>query len=620
MKLDLSRGAIVTAHGRRYQITDNALGFDRVEARDAETGVLERLAVADIHDPAEDVVLPVVPDLSELDTEDIEEARRRVSVIRPLLELPRRRAADIREAMARLHVGKTTLYRWMNKFAIDGRLTSLKPTIRPGGRGKSRLHPDVERIIESAIQEHHLKALQPPVRSTVREVRRRCKNVGLEPPHENTIRARIAAIPEKTALRRRGQSKRADDRLTPRPDHYEEATQPLGVVQIDHTRLDIVLVDERFRLPLRRPFLTLALDVYSRMVVGFYVSFDTPGALGTGLCIARSILPKEGWLKSLGIEIEWPCWGFPTKIHVDNAQEFRGEMLRLACEQYGIAIDFRPVANPSTGGHVERVLGTIAKHIHEVAGAARKPHERGDYDPEANAIMTLPELEERLAAYITGIYHQQLHSAINTTPLKRWSDAILGDGKRPGLGLFPKPNDEERLRIDFMPVVKRTIQPYGVQIDGILYYSDVLRSQLRASKRDRRQHIFHRDPRDISAIYFWDRDQQQYFAIPYRNAMHPPISIWELRVVQKHLAEQGRADVDERVIFETYERLRAQEERADILTRQARRNTERRSALKREVEDRKVGNGAPIRTNGIPSGSEPKRFDRIEPLETEEDL
>jgi putative transposase len=213
VKLDLSRGAIVAAQGRRYQITDNALGFDRVEARDAETGALERLAVVDIQEP-EESALTVAPDPSAPDTKDIEEARRRMSVIRPLLELPRRRAADIRAAMAILQVGKTTLYRWMNRLALDGRLTSLQPTPRPGGRGKSRLNPGVESIVQSAIHEHHLKPLQPSVRSTVREIRQRCKNAGLKPPHENTIRARLAAIPEKTMLRRRGQSKKADDRLT----------------------------------------------------------------------------------------------------------------------------------------------------------------------------------------------------------------------------------------------------------------------------------------------------------------------------------------------------------------------------------------------------------------------
>jgi putative transposase len=623
VNLDLSRGSIVGANGRRFTITDSAKAFDHVEARDVETGRLERLNITDISEPAEEADTLAAPALPTIETEEAEEARRRAHVIRRLLDLPRRRRADIQSAMDELQVGKTTVYRWMRQFAFGGRrLTSLLPTKRPGGRGKSRLNPEVERILQAAIEEHHLRPLQVSVRSTVREIRRRCRNAGVEPPHENTVRSRIAAIPEKTLLRRRGRSKDVYDRLTARPDHFEGATHPLAVVQVDHTLLDVVLVDERYRLPLKRPILTLAFDVFSRMILGFYLSFDGPEALATGLCLARAILPKEEWLARLGVDHEWPCWGLPVKIHVDNGADFRGEMLRLACEQHGIVIDFRPVADPTKGGHIERVLGAVTMQaIHELSGVARKPSERGTYDPEDSAVMTLQELEERLVAYITGIYHQQFHSGINTTPLNKWADAILGDGERPGLGLFPRPTDVERLRIDFMPVVKRTIQPYGVQIDDVLYYSDVLRPHIRPIKRERKQHIFHRDPRDISVIYFWDPDQQQYSAIPYRNSTHPPISVWELRVVRNHLEKEGRANVDERVIFETYERLRKHEEKALSLTKLVRRKDERKALLSREAKSREqVANGQPTISAEVPVSVAPKRFERIEPLEMEEEL
>ncbi len=93
-------------------------------------------------------------------------------------------------------------------------------------------------------------------------------------------------------------------------------------------------VDEQQRLPIGRPWITRAIDVYSRMVLGFYISQDPPGALGQ--CIAHAALPKEAWLAKRGIVGSWPCWGFPARIHLDNAKEFHGEMLRRACEQYGV--------------------------------------------------------------------------------------------------------------------------------------------------------------------------------------------------------------------------------------------------------------------------------------------
>src|SRR5471030_1850088 len=123
MRLDISRGAIVQVDGRLFKITDDSITFGQVEARDVELGKRVRLAVASLRVPEQDLT-PVAPALSSLDSAEVEEARRRLSVIGPLLDLPRARGAAIKAAMHELGVGKTTLYRWMNQFANDGRLTS----------------------------------------------------------------------------------------------------------------------------------------------------------------------------------------------------------------------------------------------------------------------------------------------------------------------------------------------------------------------------------------------------------------------------------------------------------------------------------------------------------------
>lgn len=46
------------------------------------------------------------------------------------------------------------------------------------------------------------------------------------------------------------------------------------------------------------------------MVLGFYVSLDPPGAMGTG-ALHRVRGPTEGALayRARGIDAVWPCWG-----------------------------------------------------------------------------------------------------------------------------------------------------------------------------------------------------------------------------------------------------------------------------------------------------------------------
>ena len=68
----------------------------------------------------------------------------------------------------------------------------------------------------------------------------------------------------------------------------------LEVVQIDHTEADLFLVDETTRVAMGvRPWLTLAIDVFTRMVVGFHLSMDKPSRVSIGLCMLNAVYDKS---------------------------------------------------------------------------------------------------------------------------------------------------------------------------------------------------------------------------------------------------------------------------------------------------------------------------------------
>jgi putative transposase len=87
-------------------------------------------------------------------------------------------------------------------------------------------------------------------------VARRCREAQLRAPDTNTIRVRIAAIPPRERLSRRSHRKAAVDQFAPRPGVFDSAQRPLDLVQIDHTKLDIIVVDDEQRLPIGRPWIT----------------------------------------------------------------------------------------------------------------------------------------------------------------------------------------------------------------------------------------------------------------------------------------------------------------------------------------------------------------------------
>ena len=412
-------------------------------AQEKSTGKIERVAIVDIRQLSDATATSeAVPDLAALDDRDWDEARRRQRVIESLLVNGRRPRSEVQQAGEELGVNAATVYRWLRVYREGGTLSTLLPVKRDGGRGRPRLEEQVEQIIQIGIKEYYLTKQQRSVRGVTTEIARLCRAQGIEPPHENTVRARVKAISERTRLKRRGHAKLAKDKFDARPGEFDAARHPLAIVQIDHTKLDISLVDSQDRLPIGRPWITLAFDVFSRMVTGFSISLDPPSAHTTGLAIAHSVLPKETWLANRGISHKWPVWGFPASIHLDNAKEFRGETLHRACEQYGIRKDFRPVAVPHYGGHIERMMGTLGAALHELPGTTfSNPKKRGDYDSDASAVMTLEELEAWIAEYVTGVYHAKLHKGIGTTPLARWTEAIFGDAKQPAYGVAARPVD-----------------------------------------------------------------------------------------------------------------------------------------------------------------------------------
>ena len=60
------------------------------------------------------------------------------------------------------------------------------------------------------------------------------------------------------------------------------------------------------------------------------------------------------------------------------------------------------------------------------------------------------------------------------------------------------------------------------------------------------------------------------------NTAHPSISVWELREARRRLKRRGQKAVNEDLIFDAYNRLRALEEEAVRETKKTRRSAQRR--------------------------------------------
>lgn len=503
---------------------------------------------------------------------DWENARFRIEVIAPLAQLKVVTCNLADNAAKKLGISRRQVYSLIKRYQSSGGLvTDMLLNKSHGGKGKSRLPEAIEHIIREVLRTQYLNKQKLSETAIWNEVVYRCHKLNLSSPSLNTVRLRIKWLDPYVVTRKRNgiDAARALESAGGIPP---KITAPLEQVQIDHTVVDLMIVDDINRQPIGRPYITVAIDVFSRCLIGILITLEAPSAVSVGLCLAHAVCDKRPWLERLGVDVNWPMTGKPLLIYVDNSTEFKSEALRRGCEQHGISLEYRPLGKTHYGGIIERVIGTLMQKIHELPGTTfANPSQKGDYDSEAKAALTLNELERWLALAISH-YHGTIHHGLNQTPASRWSEGIARFSNVPTI---TKPR---AFLVDFLPVLRRQINRTGFLVDHIAYYSDVLKPWI-ANRNQLQKFIIRRNPLDLSRIWVLDPESKQYIEIPYRIISRPSLTLWEHKQAMNRLRAKGRSQVDETMLFATIAQMREITKTAQSNTRAARRNQQRLSQM-----------------------------------------
>ena len=368
----------------------------------------------------------------------------------------------------------------------------------------------------------------------------------------------------RTVIRRRDGAKKAREKLGPLRVSSLQPQRPMEVVQIDHTLVDVIVVDRENRQPIGRPWLTLAVDIKTRMIAGFHVSLWPPSALSVCMALTHAVLPKTSWLEDRELQtLDWPAAGLPQVLHVDNAREFHSEALVRGCQEFGIRLDHRPPGQPHFGGHIERLIGTMMGAVHLLPGTTFSDvREKGAYPSEARALLTLSELERWLALQIAGVYHVSLHSSLGTTPLAAWQDAVnrLSSPIR-------QPSDATEFFLCFLPAVARRVRKDGIHLWNIRYWDSVLSPW---AGRLEQPLLVKYDPRNLSRVYVLDPDGR-HWPVPYADLGQPPIALWELEEANRRIRRSAGAAPNSLSIFASILEQRRLVQQAASQSRQRRR-------------------------------------------------
>ncbi len=569
-----------------YKIS-SIIDFTHVIGVNIETKRPKRLVIQELKPISSKEIskdVAIFKDVTEYTDEEFQEIQKKYLAIQPLLSNNITRE-EIEKHSKEIGVHYTTLYRWLKKYKSTGTLAGLLP--RPSGRrkGETRLDFMVEEVMQNIINTYYLSSQKPSIQAVINKIYIECKNREIKPPSKNTIRNRIHKLSEYEVLKKQGNRSAARTKFEPTPGKFT-ADYPMQLIEIDHTPVDIILVDDDKREPIGRPDLTLAIDIYSRMIVGYYLSLNPPSVASVAMCVATTVLPKDTLLLDLDIDSNWDAWGFPETIHVDNGADFRAEAIKEAGLLHGINIEFRPVGRSNYGGHIERAIGTLMTAVHEIPGTTfSNIQQKAEYNADKHSSMTFSEFEKWLVTFITKVYHKRKHHGIETSPEYLWEQGIFG-GDSP-VGLPPKPSDPLSVLIDFLPMVRRTVQKNGINIDGINYYDNLLRTKINIKDDitgNKKQFICKRDPRDIKYIWFYDDNIQEYFKIPAADQSLPNLTLWEYDLLKKRLRDNGARDINTNQIIEAYEELHKQIEDSTQKSKKARRAKQRLKNKDKEIE------------------------------------
>ncbi|SMH28445.1 Mu transposase C-terminal domain-containing protein [Azospirillum agricola] len=478
--------------------------------------------------------------LTTVSEEDWALAREREPIVRDLVQNPPAygaRAEAMAAAASELALTPNHLYRLLKAYEAAPRTRSLLLKAPGPASGGKRLDDRVEAIIEEEIKGTYLTLHHPKKSLLMKGIHARCAAEGLTRPARQTVDTRLAAISKREQTKRRHGRKRARDEFNPIRGSLE-AERALEIIQIDHTPTDLMAVEPDSLEVIGRPFITLAVDIRTRMYCGFYLTFDPPSATSVAACIAHAVMDKSEWLASRGLPARWPVMGLCEVVHTDNGKEFHSKAFTRACEDYGIELRYRPPGTPHMGGHVERRIGHLSQELHLLPGTTfSNIKERGVYDAAGNACLTITEIEWLVASIILE-HHASFHEGIGTSPNAKWAADTEGR-------VFRMPADLRTFHRDFLPFEERTVQRDGVHLFNISYWHEALTPFL----HDKRKVTVHYNPADLSKVFIRGVSGE-YLEVPYRNLRRPAISMWEHKAANRALRRQGRAGVDEAMIFD----------------------------------------------------------------------
>lgn len=454
------------------------------------------------------------------------------------------------------------------ELAYGNRFAGLIPRISARGNRNRKLNVEVVKAMEEIIGTDVLNEDKPEISVAYGKLRNLCEARGHLPPSDKTFRAEIRRVKEAQLIEARSGNKAAYalsefqwqvDQSTPR--HGE---RPFEIGHIDHTELDEELVDSRSGANLGRPWLTVLMDAFTRVILAFYLTFDPP-SYRSCMAVIRSCVRRHGRI--------------PKTIVVDQGSDFESLFFEALLARLETHKKSRPASKGRFGSVIERFFGVSnQRFVHNLAGNSQALQQARSmspsHDPRTLAVWTLPALTDAFQEFVFEVYGNLTHPALGVSPNQAMAQGLAVSGMRTHT-LIPYTPDFERLCMPTTPAQKAVVRPgRGIKIKNIHYWNPVFRE----AKVERTKVPLVYDPFDVSRAYAlvngkWVLCRSEHQSVFERRTEREITAITQ-EIRQLHYLAETRRGINAGQIAAFLSKV----QESETVLRQQRRDAEQRAA------------------------------------------
>ena len=447
-----------------------------------------------------------------------------------------------------------SLRRYWTAWSKSGndRIALVPANARSGGRGRAKQHsmlqrnPVLRRLVDDVIQSVYLTKARRPKSTVVRRVledlqrhnARLPASQAIPIPREKSlwqaISRRIAQLDVWEVDRERWGRYNADRRHAP-TSRQRLARRILERVEIDHSPLKVVVGTEAG--PIGQPWLTILIDYYSRLIIGFCVGFEPPSYAVIMEALRHAILPKsyvaDRFARVQGL---WPCFGIPERIVCDRGPDLTSKDLENAAFQLNMELDFNPPRTPHFKGTVESFFDSLNDQlIASLPGRTFRSWERrADYNADEGPLIPYETLVEVIHIHLIDVYSAGKHPTSPKTRLEMWQDSAAEHP--PCL-----PTSPDDLVVLLSKRVERTLSNRGIELNGMFYSSDelmALRAELAANNLATNRFQIRYNPWNLGHAWVLNPLDNRYLKITATDPAMQGMTEYQWKVLKRAIRER----------------------------------------------------------------------------------